>query len=110
MTGMQLASLALILFSVGIIILGIVKVHTLPGNIARQRSHPQATAIEACSLLGLLVFPLWMFALVWAYAGTIGTPLDDRRDLLGHPERPPEPPAARVRERPGAEGDAGEGD
>ena len=88
---MQLASLCLILFSVIIIILGIVKVHTLPGNIARQRSHPQATAIEACSLLGLLVFPLWMFALVWAYAGAIGTPLDDRRDLFGHPEPASEP-------------------
>jgi hypothetical protein len=25
-------------------------------------------------VLGLLVFPLWMFALVWAYAGVIGAP------------------------------------
>jgi hypothetical protein len=86
---MQYASLCLILFSVIIIVLGIVKVHTLPGNIARQRSHPQTTAIEVCSLLGLLVFPLWMFALVWAYGGAIGTPLDDRRDMFGHPESPP---------------------
>ena len=87
---MQIASLCLILFSVIIIILGIIKVHTLPGNIAAQRSHPQATAIEVCSLLGLLIFPLWMFALVWAYAGTIGQPLSDRRDMFGHAEEPPE--------------------
>ena len=90
MTGIQIASMSLISFSVIIIVLGIVKVHTLPGQIAEQRSHPQATAIDVCSLLGLLIFPLWMFALVWAYAGTIGSPLDDRRDMFG---RSPEPDA-----------------
>lgn len=84
MTGMQIASLCLILFSVIVIVLGIVKVHTLPGNIAKARSHPQERAIDVCSLLGLLVFPLWMFALVWAYAGTIGRPLEDRSGALGH--------------------------
>jgi hypothetical protein len=91
MTGMQIASLCLILFSVIVIVLGIVKVHTLPGNIAKGRSHPQAMAIEVCSLLGLLVFPLWMFALVWAYAGTIGRPLEDRGDAVGHVGYPPLP-------------------
>jgi hypothetical protein len=105
---MQYASLGLIVFSVILIILGIVKVHTLPGQIAKQRSHPQATAIEACSLLGLLVFPLWMFALVWAYAGAIGTPLDDRHDLFGHPELVPEAPAAGAPTKPAPEADAGE--
>jgi hypothetical protein len=75
MTGMEITSLSLILFSVIIIVLGIVKVHTYPGQIALQRNHPQAKAIEVCSLLGLIVFPLWMAALIWAYAGTIGTPL-----------------------------------
>ena len=92
MSGIEIASLGLILFSVIIIILGIVKVHTLPGRIAAQRSHPQATAIDVCSLLGLLVFPLWMFALIWAYGGTIGQPLDDRSDMFGRAERPPEAP------------------
>jgi hypothetical protein len=74
---MEVTSLSLILFSVFIIVLGIVKVHTLPGQVAEQRGHPQVTAIEVCSLLGLLVFPLWMFALVWAYAGVIGRPLPE---------------------------------
>ncbi len=75
MTGMEITSLSLILLSVLIIVLGIVKVHTYPGQIALQRNHPQAKAIEVCSLLGLIVFPLWMAALIWAYAGVIGTPL-----------------------------------
>ena len=86
MSGMAITSLGLILFSVFIIVLGIVKVHTLPGQVAEQRGHPQVTAIEVCSLLGLLVFPLWMFALVWAYAGAIGVPLQDRSDIFGRPK------------------------
>jgi len=89
MTAIEFTSLGLILFIVIVIILGIIKVHTLPGRIAAQRSHPQVTAIEVCSLLGLLVFPLWMFALIWAYGGTIGQPLDYRLDMFGHPEAPP---------------------
>ena len=60
-------SLLLILFSVIIIALAIIFVHTMPGKIARSRNHPQAEAIEITSLLGLLVFPLWMAALIWAY-------------------------------------------
>ena len=75
MTAMEITSLSLLLFSVFIIVLGVVKVHTYPGQVAVQRNHPQAKAIEVCSLLGLLMFPFWMAALIWAYAGTIGDPL-----------------------------------
>jgi hypothetical protein len=89
MTGMEITSLSLILLSVIIIVLGIVKLHTYPGQIAVQRNHPQAKAIEVCSLLGLIVFPLWMAALVWAYAGVIGTPLpalDEEKDKTADPK------------------------
>jgi hypothetical protein len=72
---MQIVSLSLLLFAVIVIVLGIVAVHTYPAKIARQRGHPQAKAIEVCSLLGLIVFPLWMAALIWAYAGVVGTPV-----------------------------------
>jgi uncharacterized membrane protein YidH (DUF202 family) len=68
-------SLLLILFSVTAIILGIVKLHEYPHKVAVSHQHPQAQAIFVCSLLGLLVFPLWMFALLWAYGGVIGRPL-----------------------------------
>ena len=40
----------------------------LPGEIAKSRRHPQASAITAagwCSLL--LPLPLWPLAIVWAY-------------------------------------------
>jgi len=70
-------SLVLILFAVIVIVLGIVKIHEYPSKVAGARNHPQQQAIFVCSLLGLLVFPLWMFALVWAYAGVIGRPLPE---------------------------------
>ena len=64
---MKLLCLGLIVMSVLIIVIGIVKVHELPGQIAQKRGHPQADAIHICSLLGLVIFPFWMFALLWAY-------------------------------------------
>lgn len=66
-TTLFLVSIGLILSCVIIITLFIVYVHTMPGKIAEQRGNPQAKAIEITSLLGLLMFPLWMFALVWSY-------------------------------------------
>ena len=60
-------SLFLIFFAVLVIIVGIVVVHELPGKIAEKRHHPQIDAIKIMSYLGLVVFPLWMFALIWAY-------------------------------------------
>lgn len=68
-------SLFLIVFCAIVIVLGIVKVHEYPGVIAKARNHPQHDAIVASSIMGLLIFPLWIFALLWAYGGVIGTPL-----------------------------------
>ena len=64
-------SLFLIFFSVIIIILGIVEVHTYPGKVAEKRGHPQKDAIEATSLMGLIIFPFWMLALIWSYSGAV---------------------------------------
>jgi len=71
MTKLDIIALSLIFFCVITIILGIIKIHTYPGKIARERKHPQEKAIEVTSLLGLLVFPLWMLALIWAYSGAV---------------------------------------
>lgn len=64
-------SLFLIFFSVIVIILGIIKVHSYPGKVAEARGHPQKEAIEATSIMGLLIFPLWMLALIWSYSGAV---------------------------------------
>ena len=71
MTGLDYASLGIILIAILIITLGIIKIHTYPGVVARERKHPQVDAIEVTSLLGLIMFPLWMGALVWAYSGAV---------------------------------------
>ena len=40
----------------------------LPGQIARQRNHPQADAINITGWLGLLTGGIvWAVALIWAY-------------------------------------------
>jgi hypothetical protein len=67
----EIISLFIIVLAVLTIILGIIKIHTYPGKIAKERNHPQLAAIEVTSLLGLLIFPLWMAALVWAYSGAV---------------------------------------
>ncbi|MFC1720626.1 DUF3302 domain-containing protein [Pseudomonadota bacterium] len=93
---LELISLFLIFFSIIVIILGIIKVHTYPGKIAKARNHPQVEAIEVTSLLGLLIFPLWMAALVWAYSGAVVGRLyaAENQDEL---EKPPvDGPAGRV--------------
>jgi len=64
-------ALCLIFGSVILIIWGIVILHTYPAKVAKRKNHPQTKAIEITSLLGLLVFPLWMLALVWAYSNAV---------------------------------------
>ena len=72
---MKILCLFLILMSVIVIVVGIVKIHELPGEIAARRKHPQAEAIRVCSLMGLIVFPFWMIALLWAYMRPVLTPI-----------------------------------
>lgn len=75
MDALSYTALFLIFFAIIVIVLGIVKIHEYPHKVAVARNHPQADAIMVTSLLGLIVFPLWMFALVWAYGGVIGQPV-----------------------------------
>lgn len=99
---LRYVALGLILFAVIIIILGIVKVHTYPGTVAIARKHPQAKAIEVTSLLGLIIFPFWMMALIWAYSNAIvgqlyASDADAEGDESSEPgeveETPPQAPA-----------------
>lgn len=38
----------------------------LPGSIARGKKHHNAQAIHICGLIGILFFPCWFVAIVWA--------------------------------------------
>ena len=83
-------ALGLILMAVIVITLGIIKIHTYPGKIAKARNHPQAQAIEVTSLLGLIIFPFWMIALIWAYSNAVIGVLY-ASDAQGDGDAPPEP-------------------
>ena len=89
---MEIFCLGLIIFSVVVIVVGIIKVHELPGDIAKRKGHPQAEAIRICSLLGLIVFPFWMFALLWAYIRPVMTPIAIATDSEGTAPNTPAAP------------------
>ncbi len=53
---------------VGFVIWLVVLLGPMPGNIAKQRGHPQADAINVLGWIGVITLGLaWPFALVWAY-------------------------------------------
>ncbi|WP_309384688.1 DUF3302 domain-containing protein [Cerasicoccus frondis] len=89
MDKLDIISLGLIFFAVIVIVLGIVKIHCYPGKVAEERGHPQAKAIEVTSLLGLIAFPLWMFALMWAYSNAVIGKI--YREEPVKEEKPPKP-------------------
>ncbi len=60
-------SIFILLLSVVIIIIGIILIHDLPYHIARRRNHPQQDAIRCMAVMGLVLFPLWLLSMVWAY-------------------------------------------
>jgi uncharacterized membrane protein len=50
------------------VIFMVVKLGPIPGNIAKNRGHPQADAINVLGWIGLVTLGLaWPIALVWAY-------------------------------------------
>ncbi len=50
-----------------ILIIAVVWLGSLPGSIARKRSHPQSDAVNVLGWLGLLFIPLWPLAMTWAF-------------------------------------------
>ncbi|MCP4178516.1 MAG: DUF3302 domain-containing protein [bacterium] len=57
----------IMIFCIGIIVVGIIVIHDLPYKIAKSKNHPQKDAIRCMSIMGLILFPLWLFAMIWAY-------------------------------------------
>jgi hypothetical protein len=60
-------SMFILLLSVAIIVVGIILIHELPYRIAKRRGHPQQDAIRCMAIMGLILLPLWLFAMIWAY-------------------------------------------
>jgi len=57
-----------------ILIVGFVWLGSLPGNIARKRSHPNADAVTVLGWVGLLFVILWPIAFAWAFIRTPSNP------------------------------------
>lgn len=66
MDALTWVALGLIFFVIVLVVYMIVVLHMVPGKVARKNNHPQLKAIEICSLMGLIIFPFWMVAMVWA--------------------------------------------
>lgn len=60
-------ALIFLLLIVGLLIVLVVWLGALPGNIARQRQHPQADAINVLGWMGVLFVPLWPIAFAWGF-------------------------------------------
>jgi hypothetical protein len=57
-----------ILFVMPVLVgLVVYKLGSLPGDIARARNHPQASAIRICGWMGVLTLIMWPIAMVWAH-------------------------------------------
>ncbi len=65
---LDIFALVVMLVLIGAVIGLVVFLGPLPGNIAKERSHPQADAIRVLGWIGVITFGAsWLVALVWAY-------------------------------------------
>ncbi|PLW95032.1 MAG: hypothetical protein C0591_11600 [Marinilabiliales bacterium] len=90
----KIISLSLIFFSIIITVWGIYMIHMYPGKVAKQRKHPQLRAIEVTAVMGLIIFPLWILALIWAHSNAIVGKLYNKGDFSSDEQEAdtPEPP------------------
>ncbi len=79
---LDIFALVVIVVMIAAAIALIVKLGPIPGNIAKDRGHPQADAIRVLGWIGIITLGLaWPFALVWAYTRS-NTQLSERIVLL----------------------------
>ncbi len=51
----------------------VVLLGSMPGNIAKQRGHPQTEAIQVLGWIGIITLGIsWFIAIVWAYTNPVG--------------------------------------
>lgn len=68
MDWLDVMTLAIILSVVVLNVFFLIWLAALPGKLATQRQHPQASAINALGWLSFITFfATWPLALVWAY-------------------------------------------
>ena len=76
-----------VLIFVGVII--VVNLGKLPGQLAHKWNHPQASAINAMSWIGIATGGLlWPVAFIWAFTTPFGTKSAGRRQRLSSQVNP----------------------
>jgi Protein of unknown function (DUF3302) len=69
-----------VLIFVGVII--VVSLGKLPGQLAEKWNHPQASAINAMSWIGIATGGLlWPIAFIWAFTRPVGTKSATKEDI-----------------------------
>jgi len=77
---LDVMTIAIILIVVAVNVVFLLWLAALPGQIARDRNHPQAEAIGVCGWLSLLtLFATWPIALVWAYTNAAHVMIDEKK-------------------------------
>jgi hypothetical protein len=92
-----LDAFAFVIFAIliAVAVIAVVKLGQLPGQLARKWGHPQASAINATSWIGIATGGLlWPLAFIWAF--TVPT----SRPAAGLTEPPP-PPVPEGKTAPG---------
>ncbi len=68
---LDIFALVVIGILVGFVIWLVVLLGPMPGNIAKQRGHPQADAVNVLGWIGVITLGLaWPIALIWAFIRT----------------------------------------
>jgi hypothetical protein len=98
--GIKIASLFLIFSIIIITVWGIYMIHEYPGKVAKSRNHPQIRAIEVTAVMGLLFFPLWVLALIWAHSNAVIGNLYNQGDFNKNNEEDIVPEPAIVASKP----------
>src|SRR5271169_5678987 len=79
---------------IAVVVIVIVKLGQLPGQLARKWSHPQASAINAASWIGIATGGvLWPLAFIWAFTTPTVRPAPEPMDER-QPPGPDGSPAA----------------
>lgn len=92
---LMIAAGVVIVFLIFLALFVLTDLAVLPGRIARKRGHPQANAVQAAGIIGLITGVLWPFAFVWAYLEYPSDGQAKRKDNSGadrnHSSGPAEP-------------------
>ncbi len=73
MTGLDVFALFVLFVLVMSVLAAVIYLARWPGQIARERGHPQADAIAIAGWMGLITGVFWPLAMIWAFMCPVAT-------------------------------------